>query len=99
MKGRSDWWVRQAKGMKEPTLMETAKASLYFLPHMLFRIVGLTFCAAFMGYYILIPVCFVLAVHIVNFLHLFCESPSDNLFATLALTLVAPIATKIKNLI
>ena len=93
VKGCSDWWVRQAKGMKEPTLMETVKASLFFLPHMLFRLAGLTFCAAFMGYYILIPVCFVLAVNIVNFLHLFCQHPSDNLFATLALTFVAPIAT------
>ena len=55
VKGCSDWWVRAAKNDEEPTLLESVKASLFFAPHVLFRVSAMMFCAAFLGYYFLIP--------------------------------------------
>ena len=41
-------------GEKEPTLKEWLQASLYFLPHVLFRLLALSFVFAFLGYYSII---------------------------------------------
>ena len=51
-KGCSDHWVRASKG--EPALLEWLQASLYFLPHVLFRLLALSFVFAFLGYYSII---------------------------------------------
>ena len=94
VKGCSDWWVRTAtKDMKEPTLLETAKASVYFMPHLLFRTTAMTFCAAFMGYFFLVPVSLVLVIVIPIFIALLIKVEKDNraaFVATLPLTIVAP---------
>ena len=51
-KGCSDHWVRASKG--EPALLEWLQASLFFLPHVLFRLLALSFVFAFLGYYSII---------------------------------------------
>ena len=88
VKGCSDWWVRDAKKMEEPTLFETVKASLFFMPHLLFRVTAVTFCAAFMGYYAFIPFTLLLFFVIGNFLMIGADD--RDLFVTLPFTIVAP---------
>ena len=55
-KGCSEWWVRTIgdPGKKEPKLKEWLQVSLYFLPHVLFRLLALSFVFAFLGYYSII---------------------------------------------
>ena len=93
VKGCSDWWVRVAKGLEEPTLLETLKASVYFMPHLLFRTTAMTFCAAFMGYFFLVPVSLVLVIVIPIFIALLIKEEKNwrpELATTLPLTIVAP---------
>ena len=40
--------------MREPALLEWLQVSLYFLPHVLFRLLALSFVFAFLGYYSII---------------------------------------------
>jgi len=56
IKGCSEWWVRTIAdpGKKEPKLKEWLQVSLYFLPHVLFRLLALSFVFAFLGYYSII---------------------------------------------
>ena len=87
VKGCSDWWVRTAKNFEEPTILESAKASLFFAPHVLFRVTAMTFCAAFLGYYFLIPLGLVIAFAVCNFLYL---GPETMFTGTLFFTIAAP---------
>ena len=87
VKGCSDWWVRVAKDWEEPTLLESAKASLFFTPHVLFRVTAMTFCAAFLGYYFLIPLGFIIVFATCNFLYL---GPDSEFTGTLFFTIAAP---------
>ena len=86
IKGCSDWWVRQGKE-REPTLLESAKSSLFFAPHVLFRVTAMTFCAAFLGYYFLIPLGLIIVFAICNFLFL---GPDTGFAVTLFFTMAAP---------
>ena len=94
VKGCSDWWVRSKDG-EEPTSLEKAKASVYFMPHLLFRTTAMTFCAAFMGYFFLAPVSLVLVVVIPIFIALLIKVEKDErayFVIALPLTIVAPTA-------
>merc|ERR1719507_2709389 len=52
-KGCSDWWVRTKKGgeLVEADLLEWLQASVYFLPHVVFRLAALSLILAFIGYH------------------------------------------------
>ena len=103
VKGCSDWWVRQSRGglvymtrHNEPTLLETAQASLYFMPHILFRTTAMSFCAAFMGYYFLVPISFVMVIVIPIFFSLL-KRDRGGLLVTLILNIIAPILFKSRD--
>ena len=53
LQGCSDWWVRSKKEVElvEPDLLEWLQASVYFLPHVAFRLAALSLILAFIGYY------------------------------------------------
>jgi len=103
VKGCADWWVRQSRswvrGENEPTLLETAQASLYFIPHVLFRTTATTFCAAFMGYYFLVPISLVLVIVIPIFFFLLKRTKSEtgDLIYNLIVSLIAPTVFESTN--
>ena len=54
LQGCSDWWVRSTGGLfskREPGFLEWLQASVYFLPHVLFRLFALSLILGFIGYY------------------------------------------------
>ena len=86
--------------MKEASLPDTLKVCLFFLTHIVFRTTALAFCAAFMGYYLLVPVVFAILVGVCILIPLYrkeVEEDDDNdveytLPFSLALTLLVPIS-------
>ena len=103
-KGVSDWWVRSSKsldpepGAPEPTFLETLKAALFFTPHLIFRTVGMTMCAGFLGYYVICPTTIIVIVVLCNYLALYKKTKydymisKDELIFTFLLTIPAPIS-------
>ena len=75
---------------------DTLKACLFFLTHIVFRTTALAFCAAFMGYYLLVPVVFAILVGVCILIPLYRKESSNvvemTLPASLALTLLVPIS-------
>ena len=53
LQGCSDWWVRSTDEdfEREPGFLEWLQASVYFLPHVVFRLAALSLILAFIGYY------------------------------------------------
>jgi len=104
IKGCSDQWVRESpkKGQKEPALLEWLQVSLYFLPHVLFRLLALSFVFAFLGYYSIIVLAIIalagLCLTLPEILKLEWNTDDDDedvgIFAllSLVLSLLAPIS-------
>ena len=86
--------------MKEASLPDTLKACLFFLTHIVFRTTALAFCAAYMGYYFLVPVFFAILVGVCILIPLYRKEVEEGdsslaevtLPVSLALTLLAPIS-------
>ena len=84
----------------EPALTEWLQVSLYFLPHVLFRLLALSFVFAFLGYYSIIVLAIIalaglcLALPVVLKLKWKSDGVNDGLtaLASLVLSLLAPIA-------
>ena len=52
LQGCSDWWVRSTDlPERDPGFLEWLQASVYFLPHVLFRLISLSLIFALTGYY------------------------------------------------
>ena len=62
----------------EPTFVETIKAALFFTPHLIFRAVAMSMCAAFLGYYVLCPATIIFIIVLCNFLSLYKEAKKDS---------------------
>ena len=81
---------------EEASLPDTLKACLFFLTHVIFRTTALAFCAAFMGYYLLVPVVFVILVGVCILIPLYRKEEEDKVQYTLpfslSLTLLVPIS-------
>ena len=82
--------------MEEASLPDTLKACLFFLTHIVFRTTALAFCAAYMGYYLLIPVVLAILVGVCILIPLYRKEDKgderDTLPFSLALTLLVPIS-------
>ena len=84
--------------MKEPTLLEWLQASLYFLPHVLFRLLALSFVFAFLGYYSIIVLAIIalagLCLALPEVFKEWKDDGEDGILAllSLVLSLLAPIA-------
>ena len=101
LQGCSDWWVRSRKesGLVEPDLLEWLQASVYFLPHIAFRLAALSLILAFIGYYsiallaLVALIAFCLALPVLWKLE-WDDDGDDGINALLsfALTLLAPIS-------
>ena len=91
-KGCGEWWVRSRRGIKDAPLSKTIQASLFFLPHVLFRTTSLAFIGAFLGYFALGPIALAIAIIIGISASVACrgEDVSDTLPLTLAVTIFAP---------
>ena len=94
-KGCGEWWIRardfDSEGPKDAPLSTTLQASLFFLPHVLFRTSALAFVGAYMGYFALGPIG--LAVIIVVGVAVYSSFKNDaggDHFVTLPLTIFAP---------
>ena len=72
-KATFDWWVRSSKSYRnpDPTFLETLKAALFFTPHLIFRTVGMTVCAGFLGCYVICPTTIIVIVVLCNYLALY----------------------------
>ena len=74
---------------------DTLKACLFFLTHIVFRTTALAFCAAYMGYYLLVPVILAILVGVCFLIPLYRKEKGQEqeaLTVSLALTLLAPIS-------
>jgi len=100
-KGCSDHWVRMSaeKNLREPALLEWLQASVYFLPHVLFRLFALSFVFAFLGYYSIIVLAIIalagLCLALPEVLNLKWDSDEDDgasALLSLVLSLLAPIS-------
>ena len=94
-KGTAEWWVRsRSEKYPEPTFWESAKASLFFMPHIVFRTISMTMCGALLGYYILVPAFIIVIIVFFNFFFLARNKDkefSPSLPLTFAFTLFSPM--------
>ena len=56
---------------KNPTCVETLKSALFFTPHVIFRVVALSMCAGFLGYYAICPTALIICIVLCNFFCLY----------------------------
>ena len=102
-KGCAEWWVRSRDAnyfafdfdfvTRDAPISKTLQASMYFLPHILFRTSALAFAAAFLGYYSLIPtISAILVVFCLCWNHRADEDDDDEGGWTCIATVFAPIA-------
>ena len=90
-KGCSEWWIRaRSEDVKDAPILKTLKASLFFLPHVLFRTAAFAFIAAFLGYFSLIPIIF--APVFVLFCYCLCGCKGHNEVLALLVAIFVPIA-------
>ena len=104
LQGCSDWWVRSKikEEIVEVDLLEWLQASVYFLPHVLFRLAALSLILAFIGYFsiallaLVALIAFCLALPVVWKLEWDKKKRDNRIFALLsfALTLLAPISLR-----
>ena len=102
LQGCSDWWVRSTDlPERDPGFLEWLQASVYFLPHVLFRLAALSLILAFIGYFsiallaLVALIAFCLALPVLWKLE-WSGVGDDGITAllSLVLTLFAPISFK-----
>ena len=90
-KGCSDWWIKnRSEDVKDAPIFKTLKASLFFLPHVLFRTSAFAFSAAFLGYFSLAPI--TLAPFVVGCCCCLCCVENEGGMNTFLVTIFLPIA-------
>ena len=71
-KGVAEWHLFSAYNVKfkyrkiRASLLTSLKSLLFFLPHSLFKLASLSLCAAFLGYYFLLPLTLIIGIQVVG---------------------------------
>ena len=88
-KGCAEWWARSSNYQLQAPISKTLQASLFFLPHVLFRTSAMAFIGAFLGYFSLIPI---MLANTIVFCAFLCGERSKSTRATLVATIFVPFA-------
>ena len=98
-KGTADWWVRSKTNdfEEDPTFVETLKAVLFFIPHVIFQAFALTMCAGFLGYYVIGPITLIIIIVLCNAVPLNKKERDDSIPLTFFLTLSGTLKYRISS--